>query len=132
MLEDLAFLSGVQKLYAELHAIIAGQHVPPALANRPEARAYADLYASLTERLGAPDALSPEACAEAALALDDALRPLKIVDWTGNPEVMKAMRSTVDDHVLERALAHGLQHPTEAVLDAFQEDVLATARRYAT
>lgn len=126
-ISDLEYLKRATEVMDQLRQRSTGDE-PATLKQRDEARAF---YHLISETLNAADLhLPPEQSASIAVALDDIIRSLRIVDWTRNEDVKKRMEQTMEDHLYDLR-DHGLELGFD-VIDQVLKGVMRIAEnRYA-
>jgi type I restriction enzyme R subunit len=99
---------------------------PVVLESRPVARTYYDV---VRDRLkGAEREAQPEAVAELAVAIDDIIQRLAIVNWQANNDVQNRMRIEIEDELFRFKGAHGVELSfTE--MDGLMDTCIEVARR---
>lgn len=100
---------------------------PEVLRNRDAARAFHHLAAEVFR--AADIHLPPERGAAIALALDDIVRRLKIVDWEGNDDVKKRMEQAMEDY-LYNLRTEGLELGFDVIDEVLQGVMRIAAARY--
>lgn len=102
-IDDATFLARVRELAQKVRDR-GGDDLPRALDGKEVAKAY---FGVLRDGLNAKD-LDPNHLAVLAIAVDDTILKLRIVNWVQSPDQQNRMRTAIEDVLFEWAHARGL------------------------
>lgn len=111
--EQVKLLQSVEEILERAQTHQPFEAAPAMLESRPVARTYYDI---VRDRL-----MQPEAIAELAVAIDDIIQRLAIVNWQANNDVQNRMRIDIEDELFRFKEAHDVQlsfTETDALMDA--------------
>ena len=108
-----------------------GDELPERLAQADVPKAFYGIIRPVFERHFGMAQDAAEFGADAALAIDQAIREMRIVGWASNTDVQNRMRTGIEDYLFELKDRHGIPLSLEEI-DAVMEDCIKVARlRYA-
>jgi type I restriction enzyme R subunit len=104
-----------------------GDAIPGTLQNRDVAKAYFGLVSQTLTPLCQDEQQTADLAAEAALAIDDIINDLRIVNWTTNSDIQNRMRGRIEDHLCDLRDARGIDLSFDDI-DAIMESCLDVAK----
>lgn len=108
-----------------------GDELPGKLAQADVPKAFYGIIRAVFERDGGKTTAIADVGADAALAIDEIIRDMRIVSWATNADVQNRMRTRIEDCLFELKDQRGIPLTFEDI-DAIMEDCLKVARlRYA-
>jgi len=108
-----------------------GDELPVQLAQTDVPKAFYGIIRIVLERDVGKTSDIANAGADAALAIDQIIRDMRIVSWSTNADVQNLMRTRIEDYLFEMKERHVIPLTFEDI-DAIMEDCLKVARlRYA-
>jgi len=126
--EQVELLRRVQELLEHAQTRKRFEETPAALDGRPLARTYFDIT---TEKLREVSArVSDEEAAELAVAIDDIIRRLAIVNWQENLDVQNRMRIEIEDEMIRFAKARSIDLSFDVIDEVMDKCIEAARRRW--
>jgi type I restriction enzyme R subunit len=125
-LEQVELLRNVEEILERAQSRERDEPVPAVLEGRDLARTYHDLIGDVLSGAGTD---APEAdTAALAVAIDDVIERLKMVNWEQNVDVQNRMRTMIEDELFRFKDAQGLTLPFDA-MDRLMDGCIEVARR---
>lgn len=123
--EQLRLLEEVQGILERAQNRQRFEAAPPVLETRPLARTYYDVVGDVLQENGGD--VAPDHRAELAVAIDDIIERLAIVNWQGNPDIQNRMRIEIEDELFRFKGEHEIDLPF-AVMDRIMDACIEVAR----
>lgn len=124
--EQLELLRQVEEILERAQSRERDEPVPAVLAGRDLARTYYDLIRDVLGATGA--AAADDAVATLAVAIDEVIERLKIVQWEQNADVQNRMRTEIEDELFRFKDRHGVALTYDA-MDRLMDGCIEVARR---
>jgi type I restriction enzyme R subunit len=127
-IDELQYLNKVTDIYDQV-ASGAFQGVPESLINRPEARAFYGVISNTMEGKidGRESGGWRERMTQAGIDIAELVESRKIVDWRNNIDVERAMRSAIEDYLLDMRRELELELPLDEI-DLILDQAIHVAR----
>lgn len=126
--EQLELLRRVQEILEHAQRRERFEEAPSALDGRPLARTYYDIAGEALGEAGAE--VSDEDTAELAVAIDEIIRRLAIVNWEDNLDVQNRMRIEIEDAMIRFAEERGVALSFELIDQVMDRCIEAARRRW--